>query len=65
MYCVDVYIVCLCILCVCVYCVNNSLTVCVCVLQLKAENTSVILSNTYHLLLQPGPDVVQKLGKRQ
>jgi queuine/archaeosine tRNA-ribosyltransferase len=32
-------------------------------LQLKDEGTSFILSNTYHLLLQPGPDAVEKLGE--
>jgi queuine tRNA-ribosyltransferase len=30
--------------------------------QIKAEGTSIILSNTYHLMLQPGAEVVQKLG---
>lgn len=30
--------------------------------ELKALGASIILSNTYHLLLQPGPAVVQKAG---
>lgn len=30
--------------------------------QVKGADTQIILSNTYHLLLQPGPDVVQQLG---
>lgn len=30
--------------------------------QLKTEDTQIILSNTYHLLLQPGGDVVEHLG---
>ena len=30
--------------------------------QFEQEKTQIILSNTYHLMLQPGPDVVEKLG---
>jgi queuine tRNA-ribosyltransferase len=30
--------------------------------QMKAENTQIILSNTYHLMLQPGSKIVQKAG---
>ncbi|MCC2646718.1 MAG: queuine tRNA-ribosyltransferase [Rickettsiaceae bacterium] len=30
--------------------------------QIKEADTQVILSNTYHLMLQPGGDVVEKLG---
>lgn len=30
--------------------------------QLEDENTQIILANTYHLMLQPGADVVAKLG---
>src|SRR3546814_11270258 len=30
--------------------------------ELKAANADVILANTYHLLLQPGPDLVAKMG---
>lgn len=33
--------------------------------QLKAEKTQIILSNTYHLMLQPGGQTVQKLGGLQ
>ncbi|MHA1539758.1 MAG: tRNA guanosine(34) transglycosylase Tgt [Alphaproteobacteria bacterium] len=33
--------------------------------QLRAENTEFILSNTYHLMLQPGADIVHKLGGLQ
>lgn len=29
---------------------------------MKRAGSAIILSNTYHLLLQPGPDVVEKLG---
>ena len=32
---------------------------------MKQENTQIILSNTYHLLLAPGPDIVQKMGGLQ
>ena len=30
--------------------------------DLKAANTDIILSNTYHLLLRPGPDLIEKIG---
>lgn len=30
--------------------------------DLKAVHTDIILSNTYHLLLRPGPDLVEKMG---
>jgi queuine tRNA-ribosyltransferase len=30
--------------------------------DMREENTQIILSNTYHLMLQPGPDIVQKMG---
>jgi queuine tRNA-ribosyltransferase len=30
--------------------------------QMKEAKTQIILSNTYHLMLQPGPDVVKKMG---
>lgn len=30
--------------------------------QMKTEKTQVILSNTYHLMLQPGGEVVEKMG---
>ena len=30
--------------------------------QLKGVGTQIILSNTYHLMLQPGADLVQKMG---
>jgi queuine tRNA-ribosyltransferase len=30
--------------------------------QLRSVNTSIILSNTYHLMLQPGADVIAALG---
>lgn len=33
--------------------------------DMRAAGTQVILSNTYHLLLQPGPDVVQAMGGLQ
>lgn len=31
-------------------------------LQMKEEGTQFILSNTYHLMLQPGPDIIEKAG---
>eukprot|EP01038_Epipyxis_sp_PR26KG_P004443 gene4443-6283_t len=34
-------------------------------LQLRAENTQIILSNTYHLMLTPGSKIVQKMGGLQ
>ena len=30
--------------------------------QLKEARTDIILSNTYHLMLQPGADLIQKMG---
>lgn len=30
--------------------------------EMKEENTQIILSNTYHLMLQPGADLVEKMG---
>jgi len=30
--------------------------------QMRACGTQFILSNTYHLMLQPGPDIIQKMG---
>ena len=30
--------------------------------EMKAENTQIILANTYHLMLQPGAEIVKKLG---
>ncbi|MEL6720492.1 MAG: tRNA guanosine(34) transglycosylase Tgt, partial [Bacteroidota bacterium] len=30
--------------------------------DLKEVKTDIILSNTYHLLLRPGPDLVEKMG---
>jgi queuine tRNA-ribosyltransferase len=32
---------------------------------MRQEETQIILSNTYHLLLAPGPDIIQKLGGLQ
>ena len=33
--------------------------------QLYSTNTQVILSNTYHLMLQPGPEIIAKEGGLQ
>lgn len=30
--------------------------------DMREENTQIILSNTYHLMLQPGPEIVEKMG---
>ncbi|HYD17144.1 MAG TPA: tRNA guanosine(34) transglycosylase Tgt, partial [Patescibacteria group bacterium] len=30
--------------------------------QLRAEQVDIILSNTYHLMLSPGPDLVAEMG---
>lgn len=30
--------------------------------QLRAENVDIILSNTYHLMLSPGPDLIAEMG---
>ena len=31
-------------------------------LQLRQEKVDIILSNTYHLMLSPGPDLVAEMG---
>jgi queuine tRNA-ribosyltransferase len=31
-------------------------------LEMRAHGTQIILSNTYHLMLQPGGDIVEKMG---
>ena len=33
--------------------------------QMRQEGTQMILANTYHLMIQPGPDTVEKLGGLQ
>ena len=33
--------------------------------QMRQEDTQIILSNTYHLMIQPGPDTVEQLGGLQ
>lgn len=33
--------------------------------HLRDEGSEIILSNTYHLMLTPGPDVVEKMGGLQ
>jgi len=33
--------------------------------DMRKAGTQIILSNTYHLLLQPGPDVVKQMGRLQ
>jgi queuine tRNA-ribosyltransferase len=30
--------------------------------QMREARTDIILANTYHLMLQPGPDIIEKLG---
>lgn len=30
--------------------------------DMERENTQIILSNTYHLMLQPGPEIVKQMG---
>src|SRR5687768_15056057 len=30
--------------------------------QMREAQTDIILSNTYHLMLSPGPDLVEKMG---
>ncbi len=45
-----------------IFCATKAAIKGVTVTQMKAERTQVILSNTYHLMLQPGGDVVQDLG---
>ena len=45
-----------------IFCATNGVIRGVAPDQMKEAGTQVILSNTYHLMLQPGPEIVAKLG---
>ena len=48
-----------------VFCGTKAAMKAVTIDQLKAEGSQIMLSNTYHLLLTPGPDIVEKMGGLQ
>lgn len=48
-----------------IFCATKATIKAVSPLQMRAEGTQFILANTYHLMLQPGPDVVHKGGGLQ
>jgi queuine tRNA-ribosyltransferase len=45
-----------------IFCATKAAIKGVPVANLEAHHTQIILANTYHLMLQPGADVVEKLG---
>lgn len=45
-----------------IFCATKGAIKAVSMEDMKASGTQFILSNTYHLLIQPGPEVVKKLG---
>lgn len=48
-----------------IFCATKAAIKAVSPAQMRAEGTQFILANTYHLMLQPGPDVVHKGGGLQ
>lgn len=48
-----------------IFCATRAAMKSLTVEQLRSANTQIILSNTYHLMLQPGPDDVQQQGGLQ
>jgi queuine tRNA-ribosyltransferase len=48
-----------------IFCATKAVMKAVTPEQLRAEGTQVILSNTYHLMLQPGPKIVENMGGLQ
>lgn len=45
-----------------IFCATKATIKAATIKQVKEAGTQIILSNTYHLMLQPGPDVVEKAG---
>jgi len=45
-----------------IFCATKAAIKGVSVDDMKASRTQIILSNTYHLMIQPGPEIIQKLG---
>jgi queuine tRNA-ribosyltransferase len=48
-----------------VFCATKAAIKCLSVDDMRKADTQIILSNTYHLMLQPGPEVVEKMGGLQ
>jgi queuine tRNA-ribosyltransferase len=45
-----------------IFCATKGAIKAVSMAEMEAANTQVILSNTYHMMLQPGGDLVEKMG---
>ncbi|GAT78582.1 queuine tRNA-ribosyltransferase, partial [Ehrlichia ruminantium] len=45
-----------------IFCATKAAIKAVDISKVKESNTQIILSNTYHLMLQPGEDIIKKLG---
>lgn len=45
-----------------VFCGTKAAIRCATIPQMKEANTQIMLGNTYHLMLQPGADLVEKMG---
>ncbi|WP_044157045.1 tRNA guanosine(34) transglycosylase Tgt [Ehrlichia ruminantium] len=45
-----------------IFCATKAAVKAVDISKVKESNTQIILSNTYHLMLQPGEDIIKKLG---
>lgn len=45
-----------------IFCATKGAIKGVCPQTMKEANTQIILSNTYHMMLQPGGDIVEKMG---
>ena len=48
-----------------IFCATKAAMKAVTPVQMRSANTQIILSNTYHLMLQPGGETVKKLGGLQ
>jgi queuine tRNA-ribosyltransferase len=48
-----------------IFCATKAVMKAVTPVQMRSANTQIILSNTYHLMLQPGGETVKKLGGLQ
>ena len=45
-----------------IFCATKATVKAASVEDLEAANVDIILANTYHMLIQPGPDVVERMG---
>lgn len=48
-----------------VFCATKAAMKCITPEQLRQEGSQICLSNTYHLMLAPGADIVEKMGGLQ